>query len=96
VDASPVGGNFFQADPTFAWSEGLATWNNAPPIVGTSLGTLGTVKVGTWYEVDLSSLVQGNDTYSLRITTSATNGADYATKERPGALGPRLVVTVGP
>jgi hypothetical protein len=46
--------------------------------------------------VDLTQLVQANGTYSLRITSSATNGADYATKERPGAFAPHLVVAIGP
>jgi hypothetical protein len=53
------------------------------------------VKAGTWVEVDLGALVQGNSTYSLRITTSATNEALYATKEG-GGLAPQLVVALGP
>jgi hypothetical protein len=94
VDPSPVGGTFFQTDPS--WGQDTVTWSLAPPIVGASYGTLGIVKAKTWYEVDLTALVQTNGTYSLRITSTSTNGADYATKERPGGLAPQLVVTLGP
>ena len=94
VDASPVGGTFFSTAIT-SWGEGLVTWSNAPAAGTTSYGSLGTVKAGTWYEVDLTQLVRANGTYSLRITSSSTNGADYATKERPGAFAPQLVVTLG-
>jgi hypothetical protein len=94
VDPAPLGGTFFSTGTN--WGEGTVTWNDAPPSVGASYASLGTVKAGTWYEVDLTQLVQANGTYSLRITSSATNGADYATKERPGAFAPHLVVAIGP
>jgi hypothetical protein len=95
VDTSPLGGTFYSTVNT-SWDEGTVTWNDAPTAGTTSYGSLGTVKAGTWYEVDLTALVQTNGIYSLRITTSATNGADYATKERPGAFAPQVVVTIGP
>jgi hypothetical protein len=96
VDAAPLGGTFYSTGSGTSWIETTVTWNDAPPTVGASYGSLPTpVKVGIWYEVDLTSLVTGNGTYSLRITSTSTNGADYATKERPGAFAPQLVVTLG-
>jgi hypothetical protein len=98
VNASSVGGSIFgtsPADPYAGWVESTVTWDTAPAISGTSWATLGAVKAGTWYEVDLSALVASNGTYSLRITTTAANGADYATKEMAGSFAPQLVVTVG-
>ena len=96
VDASSAGGTFFAAAETNpAWSENTVTWASAP-VAGTSYGSLGAVKVGFWYEVDLKDLVKTNGTYSLRITNSSTNGADYATKEGAAGTAPQLVVTTGP
>jgi hypothetical protein len=93
VDASPQGGTVFRTDDT-SWGETTVWWDNAPPTAGSSYGSFGSVKAGFWYEVDLGALVQGDGTYSLRIITSASNGADFATKERPGAFAPQLVVTL--
>jgi len=57
------------------------------------LASLGAVSVNTWYEVDVTSLVTGDGTYSLRISSTSTNGADYSSKE--GAHAPELVLTLG-
>jgi hypothetical protein len=45
------------------------------------LASLGAVSVNTWYEVDVTSLVTGDGTYSLRISSTSTNGEDYSSKE---------------
>ena len=93
VDSSSSGGSVFAAaDTTPPWSEGTVTWATAP-VAGTSYGSLGAVKVGTWYEVDLKALVTANGTYSLRIKNTSSNGADYATKEGAAGFAPQLVVT---
>ena len=64
------------------------TWNNAPTADTTLLASLGSVSINTWYEVDITSLITGDGTYSLRISDSV-GGADYPSKE--GANPPRLV-----
>jgi PKD repeat protein len=93
VNSSSVGGIFYAAAETNPpWSEGAVTWATAPG-VGASHGSLGTVKAGTWYEVDLTALVTANGTYSLRIKNTSGNGADYATKEGATGSAPQLVVT---
>ena len=85
VDPSSSGGTFYAAaETTPPWSEGTVTWATAPA-AGASYGSLGAVKTGLWYEIDLSNLVTANGTYTLRIENTSTNGADYATKE--GAAG---------
>jgi hypothetical protein len=93
TDASPQGGTVYRTDVT-SWAEDGVTWNDAPPTAGSSYGSLGPVKAGLWYEVDLTALVQADGIYSLRITTPASNGADFATKERVGGFAPQLVVTL--
>jgi PKD repeat protein len=93
VDASSSGGTFYAAAETNPpWSENTVTWATAP-VAGTSYGSLAAVKVGIWYEVDLTALVTANGTYSLRIKNTSTNGADYATKEGAAGFAPQLVVT---
>jgi hypothetical protein len=49
---------------------------------------------GTWYEVDVSSLVTGDGTYSLEITSPSANGVAYSSKEGTAGLAPQLVVTL--
>ena len=68
------------------------TWNNAPTADTTLLASLGSVSINTWYEVDITSLIAGDGTYSLRISDSV-GGADYSSKE--GANPPQLVLTLG-
>ena len=94
VDPSDRGGDFHApADPTAAWSEQTVTWNTAPAAAGATIGSLGSVSSGSWYEVSLSSLITGDGTYSLRITSPSSNGADYSSKE--GANAPQLVLSLG-
>jgi len=91
VDAAGAGGNFYHvSDDT--WQEETITWNNAPTADTNLLATLGAVSVNTWYEVDVTSLITGDGTYSLRISDSV-GGADYSSKE--GANPPQLVITLG-
>ncbi|MGZ8602864.1 MAG: CBM96 family carbohydrate-binding protein, partial [Actinomycetota bacterium] len=93
VDSSSVGGTFYAAAETNPpWSEGTVTWATAP-VAGASYGSLGAVKAGTWYEVNLTALVTANGTYSLRIKNTSGNGADYVTKEGAAGFAPQLVVT---
>lgn len=88
TDAASAGGKFYHvSDDT--WQEETVTWNNAPAADTTLLATLGSVSVNTLYEVDITSLITGDGTYSLRISDSQ-GGADYSSKE--GANPPQLVI----
>lgn len=93
-DPSSSGGDFRRVTDN-TWAEGLVTWNNAPPGDTVVLASLGTVQTGSWYEVDITPLLlAGDGTYSLRVTSASTNGADYSSKEGGSTLAPRLVVTL--
>jgi chitodextrinase len=94
VDASSFGGDFRRVLDT-TWSEGTVTWNTAPVYDGNSLATLGAVTAGTWYEVDVTSLVTGDGTFSLKMLSTSTNGADYTSKEGAAGFAPQLVITTG-
>ena len=91
TDASPSGG-VFTIGSTNDWTENTVNWN-AAPLAGATVATLGKVVAGTTYEIDLSSLIHGDGTYTLRILTANADGADFASKE--GAIGsrPQLIVT---
>jgi hypothetical protein len=93
VDSSSVGGTFFAAGETSPpWNEETVSWTTAP-VAGASYGSLGRVRPGNWYEIDLSALVTANGSYSIRIANTSGNGADYATKEGAAGTAPQLVVT---
>jgi hypothetical protein len=79
VDAASAGGKFYRVGDNTSQEE-TVTWNNAPAADTTLLAPLGSVSVNTWYEVDVTSLVTGDGTYSVRISDS-TGGADYSSKE---------------
>ena len=93
-DPSPRGGDVTLAATT-PWTESAVTWATAPAAGATS-GSIGAVTAGTTYQVDLSSIIRGDGTYTLRVTTPNADGADYVSRE--GAIGsrPQLTVTLAP
>jgi len=94
VNESDHGGDlYYVADNT--WVENSVTWNTAPLAGSTALASLGPVIKDTWYEVDLTSLIIMDGTYSFRVSTASSDGADYASKEGKSGLAPQLIVSVG-
>ncbi|MFF4573950.1 DNRLRE domain-containing protein [Streptomyces sp. NPDC001410] len=87
-------GGTFKAMTDTTWSETGTTWNNKPAIDGSTLGTLGSVVKNTWYEIDVTSLVTGNGTFSIGATSPNSDGAYYDSRES-GADAPQLVITTG-
>ena len=71
-------------------------WNSQPPADATPLGTLGAISSGTWYEVDLSTLVTGDGQFGLRISTPSSDKISFRSKEGSVGFRPELVVAVGP
>lgn len=90
---SPSGGTW-RAMVDTSWSETGVTWNNQPAIGGATLGTLGAVSASTWYEIDVTSHVTGNGTFSIGGTSTNGDGAYWDSRET-GANAPQLVVTSG-
>lgn len=91
LDPSSKGGDFYAVSDN-SWQQATVTWNNAPAALTTQLASLGAVSAGNWYEIDLTSLITGDGTYSLRISSTSSDGADYSSKE--GTNPPQLVITV--
>jgi hypothetical protein len=91
TNESSIGGKFYRVNDQ-SWSEETVTWNNAPAADATEIASLGAVAIGNWYSVDLTSLIVADGTYSLRVSSTSTNGADYSSKE--GANPPVLEIEV--
>lgn len=90
INGSSKGGDFFRVADN-SWTESTVTWNNAPVADNNAIASLGTVSDKTWYEVDLSSLITKDGIYSLRVTSTSKNGADYLSKE-VAEFAPQLIV----
>ena len=95
LDPSPFGGEFHRVADN-SWTESTVNWNNAPVADTNILGTFGAVAANNWYEVDVSSLVTGDGTYSLRVNSTSTDGASYSSKEGAAGQAPQLVLSVNP
>lgn len=93
TDRSNTGGEFFEMLDT-NWSENSVTWNNAPAGDGGLLGSLGAVAAGSWYELDVTSLVDGGGAVSIRIISDDRNGVDYASKEHINGNAPELIIAL--
>ena len=92
VNGSDQGGRFHATGND--WQEGSVTSSNAPP-AGELLGSLGRVDIGSWYEINVGSHVDGDGTFSFRVDSDFWNGADYSSREGPPELQPELVVEAG-
>jgi chitodextrinase len=92
VDPSSSGG-VVHPTTTSSWSEGSVTWSNAPPPASSPSASIGSVSTGTWVSVNVGAFVSGDGVVSLRLNSSASNGADYASKEAGSSTAPQLIVT---
>ena len=95
VDAGPNGGSVFPVSNNFAgtsapWFEDGLTWKNAPPLSGSALDAAGPVSVNTWVELDVTSAIAGNGTFSFAVSGGSSDVVDYSSSE--GTNPPQLVV----
>jgi hypothetical protein len=79
------------------WDETDATWDrHGPPLAdgapapGAVVADIGEVRPDRWVEIDLGALVGADGPYSLLITSTTGNGADYASRET--RTPPKLIV----
>ena len=91
-DASPDGGTIHPVSN--GWIESTITWATAPSIGGLPVGGLGNVVLGTWAELDVSSVVTGSGTKSFGIQSLHTNSVLYSSRE--GVNPPQLDLTLEP
>lgn len=75
------------------WDENSISYSNAPPVSSTVTGSSGPFSAGTWTSVDVTSLIHGNGTYSLALTSTSSTSTSYASRES-GSNAPQLVIEV--
>ena len=85
---------FLAATAANGWNESTITYANAPAPDRT-LGAFPDASHNTWTELDVSSVVTGNGTYTFAITTSETSKKSFASRET-GSNASQLVMTAAP
>jgi acid phosphatase type 7 len=93
-NAGSSGGGTWRAMTDTTWSETDVTWDEQPEIDRGMVAVLGPVVNSEWYELDVTSMINGNGTYSIAGTSTDSDGAYFDTRET-ASFGPRLVVTTG-
>jgi VCBS repeat-containing protein len=82
--ADPV--ELYQVDNTYlgsdeAWLEHGITWENAPPIQGTPLGTWDAVDSDGWVELDVTPCLEADGVYSFGLRTNSNSSITYSSRE---------------
>jgi tartrate-resistant acid phosphatase type 5 len=89
TSGSVAGGKVYRA--TSSWAENTVTWNNAPA-KGTLITTLGAVNEGTTALIDVTSYINKDGIYSVRMSSTSSDNASYSSKE--GTVVPKLRLTL--
>jgi hypothetical protein len=90
ADGGPSGGTWYTT--ATGWHESTLAWSSAPAILDqNAITTVGSITTGTWLEIDVSSIVTGNGSYSFAMKTLNADVDAFSTKE--GTNPPQLVVT---
>jgi pectate lyase len=91
--SSSHGGDFRRVTDQ-SWTETGVTWNTAPP-AGDLIASLNPVS-GGGVEVDVTPLIAGDGTVSLRVSNPSSSGMRYRSREASTQdQRPQLVVTTG-
>jgi hypothetical protein len=88
-NGSPAGGAVHGLTSN-SWGELTVTWNTMPAL-GSLLGNIGNAPINTWVEVNVTSAITGNGTFSFAIAGASNDISYYASHE--AAQKPELVVT---
>jgi hypothetical protein len=89
---STSGGGYYsvQAESNNSWTETAITYNNAPT-PGSVIKKSTRFSRSVWAEVDVTSYVKSQDTYTFVITTTGNTNANLASRE--SKKSPQLVIT---
>jgi chitodextrinase len=95
-DNSNMGG-VFRGAANSSWAEGTVTWNTAPAASGTPVAAITTpVALNTAYLVDVTPLVGGNGSFTIRASGNSSDGARYYSRNgNPASMAPQLQITCG-
>jgi hypothetical protein len=75
-----------------SWAEPALTWNNQPAM-GSPVTNKAGLTDGAFNSFDLSSLVTGNGTYAVAVTSNNTTQRYFSSKESSAANAPQLVLS---
>ncbi len=90
TDASTSGGDWFLVSNS--WTENTVNWNNKPALPASPVASAGAITAGTWVDIDLTSAITGNGTYSFMATSTSTNTAQFSSTQ--GTNAPQVVLDV--
>ena len=76
-----------------SWSQTSITYNTAPT-VGAVIDGSGTVVTGTWVEIDVTSYISGEGTFSMALIDNVAGRNLYSSAE--SGNGPELIIETGP
>ena len=95
-DNSNMGG-VFRGAANSSWAEGTVTWNTAPAASSPPVAAITTpVVLNTAYLVDVTPLVGGNGTFTIRASGNSSDGARYYSRnDNPASVAPQLQITCG-
>jgi hypothetical protein len=79
--------------PDTTWGERTITYANAPSPSSTITGLSGGFTSKHWVSVDVSSLVQGNGTYTFALTTTTSTSMSLYSRETGSTTAPQLSIT---
>jgi acid phosphatase type 7 len=75
------------------WGEKTINYSNMPAIDGPLAGSSGPIKTAnTFISINVTSLITGNGTFSIAVTTTNSTAISMASRET-GANSPQLVIT---
>ncbi|MGH3066330.1 MAG: DUF7594 domain-containing protein, partial [Gaiellaceae bacterium] len=74
------------------WTELAVTWSTHPAPTTAAVDDEGAVATGSWAELDVTSLVPAEGTFSFVLAATSTDGIDFDSRESTAGLRPELVV----
>jgi hypothetical protein len=81
LDGSKHGGNV-RLTTSARWSQSRVEWSNAPAVApGGPVVKLGAVARGHWVRIDVTRLIRGNGTWTLRLSSPSNDASRYASRE---------------
>jgi hypothetical protein len=94
VHGSHGGGHVYPVlDDT--WTESHVSWTRAPSGGKDPIAVLGRVRSNRWYEVNVSSVVNGDGTYTFRLRAPSAARTRYMARDGDPSRQPQLVVALG-
>ena len=76
-----------------SWDEDTIVFDNSPALTSPVLDSFGAVTLGQYFEVDVTSAITGDGTFSFGIDNSSSDAAKYDSREASNP--PELVITTG-